>query len=80
MRGRRGIIFGDPDIEDRDRAAGVDLFERTMAEDKVQLANLQRGLNSSSYRPDPLGPADVEGTVRDFCRYMARRLGRGRAA
>ena len=80
MRGKRGIIFGDPDIEDRDRAAVVDLFERTMAEDKVQLANLQRGLDSNSYLPGPLGPADVEGTVRDFYRYVARRLGRGRAA
>ena len=75
VRGKRGIIFGDPDIEDRDRLAVVDLFERTMAEDKVQLRNLQRGLNSRSYRPGPLGPADVEGTVWDFYRYMAHRLG-----
>ena len=75
VRGKRGIVFSDPDIGDRERWEVVDLFERTMAEDKVQLANLQRGLNARSYRPGPLGPADVEGTVWDFYQYMARRLG-----
>ena len=75
VRGKRGIAFGDPEIEERDRLAVVDLFERTMAEDKVQLSNLGRGLRSRSYRPGPLGPPDVEGTVWDFYRYMARRLG-----
>ena len=75
VRGKRGIVVGDPGIEERERRAAVDLFERTMAEDKVQLANLRRGLASRSYRPGPLGPADVEGTVWDFYRYMARRLG-----
>ena len=75
VRGKRGIVFGDPDIEEDDRLAVVDLFERTMAEDKVQLSNLGRGLRSRSYRPGPLGPPDVEGTVWDFYRYMARRLG-----
>ena len=75
VRGKRGIVFGDPDIEERERLAAVDLFERTMAEDKVQLVNLRRGLASRSYRPGPLGPADLEGTVWDFYRYMARRLG-----
>lgn len=57
------------------RSAVVDLFERTMAEDKVQLVNLGRGLKSRRYQPGPLGPPDVEGTVWDFYRYMARRLG-----
>ena len=75
VRGKRGIVFGDPDVKDGERGAVVDLFERTMAEDKVQLANLQRGLSARSYRPGPLGPADVEGTVWDFYQYMARRLG-----
>ena len=75
VRGKRGIIFGDPDIEQSERRAVVDLFERTMAEDKVQLVNLRRGLESHSYRPGPLGPADLEGTVWDFYQYMARRLG-----
>ena len=59
VRGKRGIVFGDPDIEEGDRLAVVDLFERTMAEDKVQLANLQRGLDARGYRSGPLGPADV---------------------
>ena len=53
----------------------ADLFERTMAEDKAQLVNLQRGLNARSFRPGPLGPTNLEGTVSDFYRYMARRLG-----
>ena len=75
VRGKRGIVFGDPDIEEGDRQTVVELFERTMAEDKVQLTNLGRGLRARSYRPGPLGPPDVEGTVWDFYRYMARRLG-----
>ena len=75
VRGKRGIIFADPDIAERDRLAVVDLFERTMAEDKAQLLNLQRGLAARSFRPGPLGPPDVEGTVWDFYQYMARRLG-----
>ena len=48
-----------------------------MAEDKAQLLNHRRGLASRSFRPGPLGPPDVEGTVWDFYRYMARRLCRG---
>ena len=75
VRAKRGIIFGDHEIEERDRRAVVHLFERTMAEDKLQLVNLQRGLYSRSYRPGPLGPPDAEGTVWDFYQYMARRLG-----
>ena len=75
VRGKRGIIFGDPDAGDGERRAVVDLFERTMAEDKAQLENLRRGLHARSFRPGPLGPPDVEGTVRDLYRYMARRLG-----
>ena len=67
--------LGDPDIEDRERRAVVDLLERAMADGKVRLPDLRRGLGASGYHPGPLGPADVEGTVRDFCRHMARRLG-----
>ena len=77
VRGKRGIVFSDPDIGDGERRAVVDLFERTMAEDKAQLLNHRRGLASRSFRPGPLGPPDVEGTVWDFYRYMARRLCRG---
>ena len=65
VRGKRGIVFGDLDIEERDRLAVVGLFERTMAE---ELSNLRRGLNARSYGPGPLGPPHVEGTVRDFYR------------
>ena len=75
VRGKRGILFGDPDIEDHDRRAVVDIFECTMVEDKEQLVNLQRGLNARNFQPGPLGPPDVEGTVWDFYRYMARQLG-----
>ena len=77
VRGKRGIIFSDPGAGDGERRAVVDLFERTMAEDKAQLLNHRRGLASRSFRPGPLGPPDVEGTVWDFYRYMARRLCRG---
>lgn len=56
-------------------AAGVFGRESALGRRKVQLSNLRGGLDARSYRPGRLGSADVEGTVRDFYRYMARRLG-----
>ncbi len=68
------MAFLDPDINPEKAAQAVDLFERIMAEDKVQLANLQRGLQSRFYQTAPLAPSDYEGTVWDFYQYMARTI------
>lgn len=52
----------------------VDLCNAFNAEDREKLETLIRGLRSESYRPGPLGPDDVEGTIVDFYRFMADRL------
>lgn len=46
-------------------------------EDRLRLETLQRGLRSRHYIPGPLAPADYEGTIRDFYRFMASRLAEG---
>ena len=71
---KRGIAFADPTIAEHDLQNAVELFERTMAEDKLQLASLQRGLHSRSVDTAPLAPPDYEGNVWDFYQYLARRL------
>ena len=52
----------------------VDLFQRTMEEDKIVLDEIGRGLNSAHYRPGPLAPAAYEGCILDLHQYIARRL------
>ena len=52
----------------------VELFERTMAEDKVILNEIARGLGSKHYFPGPLAPAAYEGCIVDFHKYLADRL------
>lgn len=79
VRARLGVIFYDRDIPESDLDAALDLFERTMAEDKAQLLRLQRGLNSRYYESSPLAPANYEGTVWDFYQYIARKLEDARA-
>ena len=71
---KQGIAFSDANISAAEQNKVVDLFERTMAEDKEQLGNLQRGMKSKFYQPGPLAPKNFEGTVWDFYQYMARRL------
>jgi hypothetical protein len=58
----------------------VDLFQKTMAEDKSVLVSLARGLRSPHYRPGPLGSADYEGPIRDFYGYLRRAMGPALAA
>ncbi len=53
---------------------GVDLFTRTFAEDKVQLVNVMRGLQSKNYESSVLAKADYEGVIWDFYKYLARNL------
>ena len=63
----------DPDPSRRSVAQAR--FNGIMDEDRVQLALLRRGLKSRYIEPNRLGPPDLEGTVWDMYRYMARRLG-----
>ena len=74
VRVKRGIAFSDPNISDDDHKNAVNLFERTMTEDKTQLCRLQRGLQSRYLDTGPLAPANYEGNVWDFYHYLARKI------
>ena len=51
----------------------VDLCRAFNAEDKEKLEILQKALRTRSYHGGPLAPDDVEGTIWDFIRYLARK-------
>jgi phenylpropionate dioxygenase-like ring-hydroxylating dioxygenase large terminal subunit len=75
VRVKMGLIFFGADWpQDRVHWA-VDLFQRTMAEDKTVLVDLMQGLNSRHHQTGPLARADLEGPTWDFYRYLHRRLG-----
>jgi len=75
VRVKQGLFFhGDHWTQDTIDYA-VELFERTMAEDKDMLVDLKRGLYASRYASGPLAPADYEGPIWDFIQYLGRRLG-----
>jgi phenylpropionate dioxygenase-like ring-hydroxylating dioxygenase large terminal subunit len=77
LRTKIGMIGIPPQSEEEERAAqaGRDLFTRTFAEDKIQLANVMRGLQSRAYAPSVLAIPDYEGVIWDFYNYMARNIG-----
>jgi phenylpropionate dioxygenase-like ring-hydroxylating dioxygenase large terminal subunit len=74
IRVKLGLFFFGDHWSDAQVDNAVDLFQRTMAEDKIVLEQIGRGLRSSHYRPGPLAPADYEGNVLDLHQYIARRL------
>lgn len=45
------------------------------AEDKEQLEGVQKGMKSRSFHGGPLAPPDFEGTIWDFTKYIAAKLG-----
>jgi phenylpropionate dioxygenase-like ring-hydroxylating dioxygenase large terminal subunit len=80
VRVKQGLIFFGPDWPQGTVDWAVDLFQKTMAEDKAVLVNLAMGLKSRHYQPGPLGPADCEGPIWDFYNYINRRMGSAVAA
>jgi hypothetical protein len=80
VRVKQGLIFFGPDWPQETVDWAVDLFQKTMAEDKAVLVSLALGLKSRHSRPGPLGPADCEGPIWDFYGYMNRRMGSALAA
>jgi phenylpropionate dioxygenase-like ring-hydroxylating dioxygenase large terminal subunit len=75
VRVKMGLIFFGADWPQERIDWAVDLFQRTMAEDKEVLVGLMQGLNSRHQRPGPLARADLEGPTWDFYKYLNRRLG-----
>jgi phenylpropionate dioxygenase-like ring-hydroxylating dioxygenase large terminal subunit len=75
VRVKMGLIFFGADWPQDKIDWAVGLFQRTMAEDKAVLIRLMRGLNSHHHFPGPLAPADLEGPVLDFYKYLGSRLG-----
>ena len=75
VRVKMGLIFFGADWPPEKVDWAVQLFQRTMAEDKAVLLRLMRGLRSRHYQPGPLAPADFEGSVCDFYTYLHKKLG-----
>ncbi len=50
------------------------LWTRVNAEDKAKLEGLQATYSSRHAQAGPLAPEDLEGTIKDFHRYLARML------
>jgi Ring hydroxylating alpha subunit (catalytic domain) len=72
---RLGLIFFGPDWPQDTVDGAIELFRKTMAEDKTVLVKLTKGLNSRHHKAGPLAPADFEGPIWDFYKYMNRTLG-----
>jgi phenylpropionate dioxygenase-like ring-hydroxylating dioxygenase large terminal subunit len=74
VRVKQGLFFHGDHWTEAQIDHAVKLFKDTMAEDKVILTGLTRGLRSSTYESSRLAPADYEGPIWDFIQYLARRL------
>lgn len=79
VRMKLGLIFYGADWPQEALDRAIELYHRTMAEDKTILVNLARGLRSRHYDRGPLAPPALEGPVWDFYRYLNRTLGPGLA-
>jgi phenylpropionate dioxygenase-like ring-hydroxylating dioxygenase large terminal subunit len=53
----------------------IALWQEINREDREKLEKMQRALSSRHALSGPLAPADFEGTISDFHRYLARRIG-----
>ena len=74
VRVKLGLIFYGPDWPQETVDWAVELFKNTMMEDKVALVGLAKGLRSRFYDRGPLSPANYEGTIADFYRYLGRHM------
>lgn len=74
IRVKLGLFFFGDDWAEATVDHAVDLFQRTMAEDKIVLEAIGRGLRSAHYQPGPLASAAFEGCILDLHQYVARKL------
>lgn len=71
---RWGVAGFKTDPEDPEVRRYVDLCHAFNAEDRAKLETLQKAQNTRHFHGGPLAPDDLEGTIRDFLQYMARKL------
>ncbi len=77
---RWGLAGTISDPDHPDVIAYRDLCFAFNAEDREQLEGVQRGMKTRFFHSGPLAPPDYEGTIWDFLRYMAAKLGLDDAA
>lgn len=77
VRLRMGLLFFGEHWTDEAVDHAARLFQETNAEDRVVLERLTTALHSRSYASGPLASAAFEGPIRDFHRYLGRRLSHG---
>ncbi len=74
-RVKMGLIFFGDGWPQGAVDTAIELFQKTMAEDKAILVGLNEGSKSPHYATGPLAPKDFEGPIWDFYRYIAREIG-----
>lgn len=72
---RWGVIGHEDDLKAEGVQTYIDIAHAFNAEDREKLETLQKGLKSRFYEPGYLGPEDLEGTIKDFYGYLAKRFG-----
>jgi phenylpropionate dioxygenase-like ring-hydroxylating dioxygenase large terminal subunit len=75
VRVKMGLIFFGAEWPQERIDWAIDLFQRTMAEDKTVLVALMQGLGSRFQQPGPLARADLEGPTWDSYKYLHRKPG-----
>lgn len=75
VRIRWGVSLYDADLPEAEVRQRIALWQAINAEDRAKLSALQKGLNSRYAASSLLAPPDYEGTVWDFYRFLANRLG-----
>jgi hypothetical protein len=71
---RWGISGFKDDPDDPEVVKYVALCKEFNGEDRAKLETLQKAQYTRFFKCGPLGPDDLEGTIWDFLKYMAREL------
>ena len=74
VRFKSGLLFWGEDWPQSAVDRAIELFDATMAEDRMVLEPLMAGYRSRHHAPGPLAPAHLEGPILDLAQYIARRM------
>lgn len=61
-------------MTDSEQQTIIEKWRAINSEDQAKLEQVHRGLHSRTAAPGPLAPANYEGTISDFYRFLANRL------